>query len=191
MNVYVIRHGQSEANVRHEYCGWTHVPLSPKGLDDARRAGELLKDIHFDKVYASDLMRAMQTCETALPGIPYEKTPLLRELDTGTLEGLNVEKAFTIYGEPLEIAYKTSDFTPWQGENRQMELDRTLDFMRMLEESDHENVAVFCHAGTVCCLLQLTLGAAFTYNHLAVDNGSVSVFFFHNGLWQLKKWNMT
>lgn len=191
MNVYVIRHGQSEANVRHEYCGWTHVPLSPKGLDDARHAGELLKDIHFDKVYASDLMRAMQTCETALPGIPYEKTSLLRELDTGTLEGLNVEKAFTIYGEPLEIAYKTSDFTPWQGENRQMELDRTQAFMQLLEKENHQNVAAFCHAGTVCCLLQLVLGAAFSYEHLIVDNGSVSIFTCKDGIWRLKSWNLT
>jgi len=191
MNIYVIRHGQSEANVRHEFSGWSQVPLSEKGREDARRAGELLKGVHFDKVYASDLMRAMQTCETALPDVPYEKTPLLRELNPGTLDGKNVEEAMVLYGEPLEIAYKTSDFTPWQGEKRQSELDRTRAFMRMLEESDHENVAVFCHAGTVCCLLQLTLDAAFTYKHLSVDNGSVSVFTLNRGLWRLKKWNMT
>lgn len=191
MDVYVIRHGQSEANARHEYCGWSQIPLTQKGIEDARRAGKLLQDISFDKVYASDLMRAMQTCENALPGVVYEKTPLLRELGTGTLDGLNWEHALEMYGETLRIANETSDFTPFQGESRQMELDRTQQFMRLLEESDCPSVAAFCHAGTVCCMLQLTLGAPFTYDHLAVGNGSVSVFSFTNGLWRLKKWNMT
>jgi len=68
MQVFVVRHGQSTANLAGTYSGWSHVPLTEKGIADAAHAGQLLKGIEFAKVYASDLKRAMQTCQTALPG---------------------------------------------------------------------------------------------------------------------------
>lgn len=192
MNLYLIRHGQSEANVRHEYCGWAQVPLTEQGIADARRAGALLKDISFDKVYASDLKRAMQTCENALPGVPYETDPLLRELYTGSLEGLEIQKAHELYGEPHDLALKNSDFRPYGGENRQMEIDRLRAFLKKMEALEEDaQVAAFCHAGTIYCMMEVMLGVPFSYEHLTVDNGSVSIFRFSFGVWQLKKWNMT
>lgn len=192
MKLYMIRHGQSEANVRGEYCGWAQVPLTEKGLEDARRAGRLLRNISFDRVYASDLRRARQTCEAALPGTPYTNEPLLRELGTGSLMGLTRQQAHEIYGEKHDAALSGSDFRPFGGENRQMELDRTSAFLRKIENSTgDENIAAFCHAGTVCCMLELTLGAAFHYDHLRIDNGSVSTFCWNGRIWQLDKWNMT
>lgn len=192
MYLYLIRHGQSEANVRGEYCGWSQVPLTEKGFDDARRAGKLLEGIAFDKIYASDLKRTMQTCETALPGQPYEADPLLRELYTGSLEGIPIQKARELYGEVHDQALKSSDFRLYGGENRQMELNRTREFLRKMEAfADDQKVAAFCHAGTICCVMELALGVPFHYRHLAVENGSVSIFRWHQHIWQLSKWNMT
>ena len=192
MYLYMIRHGQSEANVRGEYCGWAQVSLTKQGIEDAQNAGRLLRSVVFDKVYTSDLKRAMQTCETALPGIPYQQEPLLRELYTGSLEGMRVTDAQEKYGKVHELARKNTDFTPFGGETRQMELDRTQEFMRRMESCNaNENVAAFCHAGTVCCMLELTLGASFHYDHLVCSNGSVSVCEWTGGLWRLVKWNMT
>ena len=192
MYLYLIRHGQSEANLVREYCGWGQVSLTEKGLADARRAGELLKGIVFDKVYASDLRRAMQTCETVLPGVRYEATPLLRELSIGSLQGITEEAAEEKYGQLHHDALHNSDFTPFGGENRQMELDRTREFLKKLEScAENEIVAAFCHAGTVCCVLELALGADFHYDHLVCSNGSVTVFEWTGSLWRLVKWNMT
>ena len=192
MQLYVIRHGQSEANIHSEYCGWAQVSLTEKGFQDARHAGELLKDVVFDKVYASDLKRAMQTCEAALPGVSYTTDPRLRELYTGSLEGLSISKAHELCGKTHDLALKNSDFRLYGGENRQMELDRTRDFMKEMEKySGQEKIAVFCHAGTLCCMLELTLGVSFHYSHLATDNGSVSIFDWTGSLWRLNKWNMT
>ena len=192
MLLYMIRHGQSEANLLREYCGWGQVSLTEKGFADARHAGELLKDVVFDRVYASDLRRAMQTCETALPGISYETTPLLRELSIGSLQGITEEAAEEKFGQLHHDALYNSDFTPFGGENRQMELDRTREFMKRLESCDeNEVIAAFCHAGTVCCALELTLGAAFHYDHLCCTNGSVSIFEWTGSLWRLVKWNIT
>ena len=58
MLLYAIRHGQSMDNFLRRYSGWSSAPLSEKGREDARRAGQLLRGIHFDKIYASPLARA-------------------------------------------------------------------------------------------------------------------------------------
>lgn len=59
----LVRHGESEWNAKGLWTGWTDVNLSDKGHEEARAAGELLKDIHFDAAYTSALKRAHQTLE--------------------------------------------------------------------------------------------------------------------------------
>jgi len=54
MNVYFVRHGQSEANAARTYSGWSHVPLTEKGIADAAHAGQLLKGIEFAIVMPTD-----------------------------------------------------------------------------------------------------------------------------------------
>ena len=192
MYLYMIRHGQSEANLAREYCGWGQAALTEKGIADARSAGRLLRGIDFARVYTSDLKRAVQTCENARPGAAYESTQLLRELGIGSLQGITEEAAEEKYGKLHHDALCNSDYTPFGGENRQMELQRTREFLNKMETyTGDENIAVFCHAGTVCCMLELTLGAAFHYDHLVCSNGSVSVFERTGGLWRLVKWNIT
>ena len=58
MKLYMVRHGQSVANLNKQHVGWGQVLLTEKGEDDARGAGEILKNYSFDKVYSSDLLRA-------------------------------------------------------------------------------------------------------------------------------------
>ena len=61
--IYLIRHGQSVLNFSKRHSGWSMLPLTEKGFEDARRAGEKLKDIPFDRIYSSPLIRAVQTAE--------------------------------------------------------------------------------------------------------------------------------
>jgi 2,3-bisphosphoglycerate-dependent phosphoglycerate mutase len=86
MRIYVVRHGESETNLQKRWTGWMDVQLTDKGREDARKAGEFLKGITFDKIYTSDLTRAIETAKIALPGCRYETTPLLREINVGKLE---------------------------------------------------------------------------------------------------------
>lgn len=57
MLIYFIRHGESETNLNIRLTGWYDTPLTEKGIEDAKKAGEFLKNVHFDKVFTSDLMR--------------------------------------------------------------------------------------------------------------------------------------
>ena len=57
----LVRHGESTWNAKGIWTGWQDPPLSEKGVEEAKKAGELLKDIRFDLAYTSDLLRAQQT----------------------------------------------------------------------------------------------------------------------------------
>ena len=62
----LLRHGQSQWNLENRFTGWVDVPLSPKGEDEARKAGEKLKGRRIDEVFTSVLKRAIETIDLAL-----------------------------------------------------------------------------------------------------------------------------
>ena len=57
----LVRHGQSLWNLEDRFTGWVDVPLTDLGREEARRAGQLLKDFKFDVAYTSNLARAQNT----------------------------------------------------------------------------------------------------------------------------------
>lgn len=191
MKVYMIRHGESEGNRDRRHTGQLQVPLTEKGREDARHAGALLAGLQFDRVYSSDLIRAMETQALALPDVQAERLALLRELDVGSLGGIRVEDCKKLYGEEYIACRRARDFTCYGGESNAMQHERVRTFFKMLEEQPAENVAVFCHAGTITCAMEVVLGIRNGYASLACENGSVSVFEYANGRWQVLKWNHT
>ncbi len=83
----LVRHGESTWNARGVWTGWKNPPLSQKGIEEARKAGELLKEIKFDIAYVSDLLRSSQTLDeikkTLGVEIPTVQTPAIKERDYG------------------------------------------------------------------------------------------------------------
>ena len=190
LELYVIRHGQSESNLKKFACGWAQVNLTEKGYADAKNAGELLKGITFDRIIASDLIRAIQTAQTAIPGCEPEQDPLLREINVGELMYIPVAKCRELYGEPFNIAWDTRDFTPYKGENVPMHYARSAEFMKKMETvTDDRKIAVFCHEGTIKNMLGYVLGADISFYHTTMTNGSVSIFQWDGNLWKLRLWN--
>lgn len=91
MRLYLVRHGQSEGNVAKTFHGHTDYPLTELGREQARQAGEKLKDTAFVRCVASDLSRAWDTALSCVAGrgmIP-ERCPGLREQFVGEMEGLS------------------------------------------------------------------------------------------------------
>lgn len=91
MEIYIIRHGQSEANVLELCYGLEDYPLTEKGREDAAICAEKLKEISFDVCYTSQLCRAQETAAIATVGrdIPVISTPLLNEQNMGDFEGIS------------------------------------------------------------------------------------------------------
>ena len=98
----LIRHGESEWNKLNLFTGWTDVPLSDKGVEEARAAGKLLKEegFSFDAAYTSTLKRAIKTLWLVLEEmdqmwIPVTKDWRLNERHYGALQGLRARLRFT------------------------------------------------------------------------------------------------
>ncbi len=91
---YIIRHGETTLNADDEIRGWIDVPLNQKGMRDAFKIGEELKDKGIDCLYVSDLKRTKQTAEEIhkASGIPIEEMcHWLRPWDLGKFTGKQIK----------------------------------------------------------------------------------------------------
>jgi probable phosphoglycerate mutase len=90
--VYVARHGETAWSLSGQHTGLTDLPLTANGERNARRLGERLKGMTFEKVFTSPLQRAARTCELAGFGTVAEVDPDLVEWDYGQYEGLRSDE---------------------------------------------------------------------------------------------------
>ena len=93
MKIYLIRHGQSEGNVRNLWYGITDLPLTDLGRQQAAQVGEKLRDVPLAAAYISPLSRASETADIALRGRDEVRrviVPDLREQNMGRLEPMSV-----------------------------------------------------------------------------------------------------
>ena len=192
MRIYVIRHGQSEANLAVMHAGWSAVSLTEKGVAQAAAVGERIKDIHFDKVIVSDTYRAQQTARAALPGREYVSDWRLREIGVGKLEGRLVADCERELGESYDKSRTIRDFTAYGGENLQQMQKRVSEFMdELTNEPDDAQIAVVCHEGSMNCMLCHVMACTMPRITALTDNCSICVFTYKNGNWILNKWNET
>jgi len=115
----LLRHGESEWNRVNRFTGWFDVNLSPKGLEEARAAGRLLRaeGYRFDLAFTSVLRRAIRTLWIALDELdqmwlPQEKHWRLNERHYGALQGLNKAEMAAKFGEQQVLAWRRSYDTP-------------------------------------------------------------------------------
>lgn len=115
----LLRHGESEWNAKNQFTGWVDVPLSEKGVKEAKHAGELLKenDVLPDLLYTSMLQRAITTANLALDEsdrqwIPVERNWRLNERHYGALQGLNKKETRDEYGDEKFMEWRRSYDTP-------------------------------------------------------------------------------
>jgi 2,3-bisphosphoglycerate-dependent phosphoglycerate mutase len=132
----LLRHGESQWNLENRFTGWVDVPLSPKGEEEARQAGEKLKAaaIRFDLAFTSVLERAIRTLEITLDilgqsDIPVERDQALNERHYGDLQGLNKAETAKRFGdEQVHIWRRSYDVAPPGGESLKDTAARTLPY---------------------------------------------------------------
>jgi 2,3-bisphosphoglycerate-dependent phosphoglycerate mutase len=121
----LVRHGQSEWNLKNLFTGWRDVGLTDKGREEARAAGEKLKarGLKFDIAYTSALTRAQKTCDIILDVLGQNDLKTIRdqalnERDYGDLSGLNKDDARKKWGEEqVHIWRRSYDVPPPGGES--------------------------------------------------------------------------
>jgi 2,3-bisphosphoglycerate-dependent phosphoglycerate mutase len=121
----LVRHGQSEWNLKNLFTGWRDVDLTATGVEEARAAGRRLKaeGLRFDLAFTSALKRAQRTLDLMLEELGQTALPVLRdqalnERDYGDLSGLNKDDARKKWGEEqVHIWRRSYDVPPPGGES--------------------------------------------------------------------------
>ena len=115
----LLRHGESEWNAKNLFTGWVDVALSEKGVEEAKRGGQLLKDagIAPDVVHTSLLRRAITTADYALDvadllWIPVKRSWRLNERHYGALQGKDKKQIRDEYGEEQFMLWRRSYDVP-------------------------------------------------------------------------------
>jgi 2,3-bisphosphoglycerate-dependent phosphoglycerate mutase len=118
--IVLLRHGESVWNKENRFTGWTDVDLSPLGIEEATRSGQVLREagFAFDLAYTSVLKRAIRTLwlvldEMDLMWIPVVRGWELNERHYGALQGLNKAETATRYGEAqVKLWRRSYDIQP-------------------------------------------------------------------------------
>ncbi|EFO32767.1 2,3-bisphosphoglycerate-dependent phosphoglycerate mutase [Roseibium sp. TrichSKD4] len=134
----LVRHGQSEWNLKNLFTGWKDPGLTEQGVSEAKKAGEQLKDLKlaFDIAFTSDLSRAQKTLSLILSEIGQEDLETIRdqalnERDYGDLTGMNKDEAREQFGEEqVHIWRRSFDVPPPGGESLKMTAERVLPYYK-------------------------------------------------------------
>lgn len=156
----LVRHGESQWNLENRFTGWVDVPLSEKGVTEAKAAGEKIKKagLRFDKAYTSNLQRAQKTLGYILEALgqqtlPVVKDEALNERHYGDLQGLNKAETAQKFGdEQVKIWRRSYDIAPPGGESLKDTAARTLPYFESKIVADLKkglNVIVAAHGNSL------------------------------------------
>jgi len=156
----LVRHGQSQWNLENRFTGWVDVPLTEKGREEARAAGERLKKagVRFTKAYTSELARAHETLDIMLDvlgqkGIPIVRDRAVNERHYGDLQGLNKAETAEKFGkEQVKIWRRSYDIPPPGGESLADTAARTLPYFKdhiLPDLAKGETIIVSAHGNSL------------------------------------------
>ena len=165
----LVRHGQSDWNLKNLFTGWRDPELTPLGVEEATHAGQRLKalGVQFDIAFTSNLVRAQNTCKLILGELGQSSLETIREealneRDYGDLSGLNKDDARAKWGEEqVHIWRRSYDIAPPGGESLKDTVARVLPYYcqhilpRVLRG---ERVLVAAHGNSLRALVMILDG---------------------------------
>lgn len=174
MNIYLVRHGETDYNKDRLLMGQLDIPLNEKGLSQAKQVGKVLENKRISKIYSSDLQRATKTAEIInTQNIPIELVTNFREHTLGRLDGTKwtpewdeqdisefEERILREGGEPLNHFEKRI----WET------------FVKITENhSKDENLLIITHGGCIRIIIMKILEASEEiFSNLSIDNCSLT-----------------
>ncbi|MBL7051934.1 MAG: histidine phosphatase family protein [Nanoarchaeota archaeon] len=173
MKIYLVRHGESEANKNNITQGQLDSPLTEKGIEQAKALANRLKNTKLDLAFSSDLQRASKTAEEILKFHPFLKLNQkkeLREMSKGKYEGKN-RKHF--YEELARQNILYCYFRPEGGENYLDYLPKLSEFYNNLPD---KNILIVAHGGSIICsILHLLNTPIEEYRQFQTNNTSLTI----------------
>lgn len=192
----MIRHGETALNVKGCYYGRTDAVLSEKGISQARYLKEILKEVSFDYMVASPLVRAYNTAQIVMEEREQEifGDRRLMEQDFGIFEGMTYKEIQNTY--PKELDAWNEEFSTYRipkGESFADVRSRAEDFLRDIpsgRESKGEKMLIVAHKGTLGHLLAAMLKLPLDgYWNFVFEQGCYSVVDLEDGYAIIRKLN--
>ena len=147
MSIYLIRHGKTQANEKHLYCGSTDLPLSEAGREELQ---SLAYAIAPERFATSGMKRTNETLEILFGNVPYSVDSRFREVDFGDFEMKSYEM---LKDDPAYQAWLTGDNeanTPPGGESGTQMIRRVLEAFSELPDG----TALVAHGGVIAAIMQ-------------------------------------
>ncbi len=146
MTMYLIRHGKTQANEEHRYCGSTDLPLSDLGREELAS----LSYPHWEARYlTSGMARANETMEMLFPGVSYEADPRFREVDFGIFEGKTYEELKDTPAYQIWLTGDNEANVPPKGESGEQMRLRVLAALSDIRE----DTVLVCHGGVIAAIM--------------------------------------
>jgi len=179
LELILIRHGETDSNIRGSYLGWTDIELNATGIKQVQSLRDRLKGINVDKIYTSPLKRALKTAEIINENYRLDivLSDGLKERNFGIWDDLTLEEMTQKY--PLEYNEWISDWIKYrikEGESAQEAYERTAAFVEGLIRNNDDGVFMLVtHLGTIRFILAylLNLGIENSWR-FRVNNASIT-----------------
>lgn len=162
MQLYVVRHGETEWNRARRIQGHTDSPLTELGRRQAQATSKLVATLPITALYTSDMPRAIHTAQLLLGErpIPIVQDPRLREMSYGILEGLSWKEIEERHREAHRgLVEQPGVYAPPEGESRAMVLSRALAALHDVARAHDGGAAlVVSHGGLISGFFRHVLG---------------------------------
>lgn len=175
----MVRHGETLWNIEHKTQGQLNIPLTDKGIRQARAVGQALKELNISRIFCSDLMRAAKTAEIIAQeiGACVEIMPGLREMDLGCWEGLTAQEISRRYEHDYKL-WRTdpSKAVIYGAETLDAFKERISNCIKaILSQYFGNNILVVSHALALKILVLELLNMDIKYfNSIRMDNASIT-----------------
>lgn len=193
--IYLVRHGQSEANLKDIFLGQKNLDLTDLGHKQAQKTADYLKNIHIDKIYSSDLTRAYQTAEhtAAAKALPIEKNTCIREINAGSWELVPFNDLPALFPEDWKLWIGDIGHSRCTGgesvEDVQVRVYAEIE--KLARENEGKTICLFSHATPIRTFLCKVEGLSLDQikERPWPSNASVSEFEYENGSFKLIKYS--
>jgi 2,3-bisphosphoglycerate-dependent phosphoglycerate mutase len=198
-NLILLRHGQSQWNLENRFTGWEDVPLTSKGIEEAKAAGQILSKnkINVDTIFSSILQRANKTAELAVKEMNIktlwkdeklimQRDYSLNERDYGDLVGLNKEETSRKFGkDQVHIWRRSYDIPPPGGESLKNVVERVRPFFSKFiqpEINRGKNVLMVAHGNSLrATMIQVGLYRTEEISKIELPTGKPFIINYESG----------
>jgi len=157
MKLYLIRHGQTDWNIKGKIQGSCDIELNDTGIKQAEKLSNMILEnkYKFSKIYSSSQRRAVKTAEilSKVTNVEYISIEGLDEINLGEWEGLSWTEVKEKYSTKYEEWYINRRYTkPPKGESYQDMLQRVLTSIHKIINENCDNVVIVTHSAVIMCI---------------------------------------